>query len=117
MRAWLAVSLLAFLLLPFVAQRSAAAQTGERITAYNVEIRIEPGGSLRIVEDIAYDFGDAERHGIFREIPTRLRFNGTQDRIYRLQDVDVSASEDTPDEFEMEDVEGGITRIRIGEPD
>jgi hypothetical protein len=94
-----------------------AAQAGERIIAYNVEIRIEAGGSIRIVEDIAYDFGSNERRGIFREIRTRLEYNETQDRIYRLQDVDVSASEGTPDDVEIEDESNGVTRIRIGDPD
>jgi hypothetical protein len=117
MRASLAASFFAFLSVAFFSQEGIAAQAGERITAYNVEIRIEPGGSLRITEDIAYDFGNTDRHGIFRDIPTTLRFSDTQNRIYHLQDVDVSASEGTPDEFEIEDVEGGITRIRIGDPD
>lgn len=94
-----------------------AAQAGERITDYRVDIEIGDDGVLTIVETIAYDFGSAERHGILRDIPTRLRYDDTYDRIYPLEVVRVRASEGTPDDYEVESVQGGLTRIRVGDAD
>jgi uncharacterized membrane protein len=89
----------------------------EQIDAYRVDIRIEPDGALLITEDIHYDFGDEERHGIFRDIPTRLRYDDEQDRVYPLDVESVTGSPGTPAQYEVEGGPGGITRIRIGDPD
>ena len=95
----------------------AHAQTGERITSYDVVIEIRDDGTLAIVETIDYDFGSTPRHGILRDIPTRLRYDDTDDRVYPLDVVRVRASDDTPANYEVESVEGGITRIRVGDAD
>lgn len=96
----------------------AQAQTFERIDRYDVRIEIRRDDSLRITETIAYDFGARERHGIFRDVPTTLRYDDTDDRIYPLSVEAVSASPPgTPAGFATEGIEGGLTRIRIGDPD
>jgi len=100
-----------------VAAVPAHAQSGERIVDYDVVITIEADGSLTIVEAIAYDFGAASRHGILRDIPTTLRFDDTYDRVYPIEVVEVRASEGTPAAYEVESVEGGLTRIRVGDAD
>jgi uncharacterized protein (TIGR04222 family) len=96
---------------------TARAQVGERIPSYDVAITIGEDGTLTIVETIVYDFGSAQRHGILRDIPTRLRYDDTYDRIYPLEVVRVRASGETPAGYEVESAEGGITRIRVGDPD
>jgi hypothetical protein len=90
----------------------------ERIDAYDVVIEIESSGDLLITETIAYDFGDAERRGIFRDVPTALRWEPDEryDRIYPLDVVSVSSAT-APDQYAVEDAGGGKTRIRIGDPD
>jgi uncharacterized protein (TIGR04222 family) len=93
------------------------AQPSERIVDYDVAIEIEDDGTLTIVETIDYDFGASPRHGILRDIPTRLRYDDTYDRIYPLEVVGVRASEGTPAGYEVESTEGGITRIRVGDAD
>jgi len=108
---------IAFVLATLLAASPAAAQVGERITDYDVSIEIGDDGTLTIVETIDYDFGPTPRHGILRDIPTRLRYDDTYDRIYPLDVVEVRASEGTPAAYEVESVEGGITRIRVGEAD
>ncbi|MDH4113059.1 MAG: DUF2207 domain-containing protein [Actinomycetota bacterium] len=95
----------------------ASAQSSERIVDYAVDITIESDGSLTIVETIAYDFGSASRHGILRDIPTRLRYDDTYDRVYPLAVVEVRAGGGTPSGYEVESVEGGLTRIRVGDAD
>lgn len=41
----------------------------EKINSYNTNIEILQDGSIDVIETIKYDFGNASRHGIFRDIP------------------------------------------------
>ncbi|WP_292660274.1 DUF2207 domain-containing protein, partial [Nitratifractor sp.] len=45
----------------------------EAIRDYNITVRLLSNGSLHITEAIAYDFNGNRRHGIYREIPTKMR--------------------------------------------
>ena len=105
----------AAVLLPAPAHAQAPAV--ERIHTYDVAIAIERDGRILVVERIDYDFGGAHKHGIFRDIPVRLRYDDTYDRIYDVEVVSVRGSPGTPAQYELEEVEGGILRIRIGDPD
>ncbi|MEP6757643.1 MAG: DUF2207 domain-containing protein [Actinomycetota bacterium] len=100
----------------FGASGSSAAGS-ESITSYDVDITIQPNGDLSVVETIAYDFGNEPRHGIFRDIPTRVRYDDRYDRVYPLRVDDVSGSAGTPVGYTIEAAGGGMTRIKIGDPD
>jgi hypothetical protein len=54
------------------------------ITSFASSIAIHPDSSLSIVEDIRADFGSLPKHGIFRYIPVRYRYDNTRDRYYDL---------------------------------
>lgn len=43
---------------------------GEEIQYFTSSININQDGTFKVTEDIKYDFGDEQRHGIFRYIPT-----------------------------------------------
>ena len=95
----------------------ATAQSAERITNYRTTIAIQDDGRLEITEVIAYDFGSNERHGIFRDIPTRFPFDSEHERIYPLHLRSVTADpESTPTDTKVSEVDN-VTRIRIGDPD
>ncbi len=95
----------------------AKAQIGsERITAYDVEIKVEPTGALLVTETIDYDFGFLQRHGIFREIPVRFDYDDRYERIYPLKVVSVNGSPGTPDGYKQENI-GRETRLKIGDAD
>jgi uncharacterized membrane protein YgcG len=96
----------------------ASAQVGrEQIRSYLVDVVVERDGDITVVEQIDYDFGNDERHGIFRDIPTRLRYDDRYDRVYRLHDIKVTGDPKTPTKYETEDLPGGLTRIKIGDAD
>ncbi|HYN98595.1 MAG TPA: DUF2207 domain-containing protein, partial [Actinomycetota bacterium] len=97
---------------------SAFAQPGsEQITGYRVDMEIQsPSGDLVVTEKISYDFGAAERHGIFRNIPVRFTYDDKFDRIYPLEVLSVTGSPGTPDQYE-ELSEGRNHVIKIGDPD
>jgi len=94
------------------------ARAAERIPSYGVDITIEPDGSIEVVETITYDFGSSPHHGIFRDIPTAVPYepNDRYDRVFPLH-VDSVTSATAPDRYEVQDAGGGLTRIRIGDPD
>lgn len=94
----------------------AGAQAGEQIRDYQVSLRVNSAGSLLVSEDITYDFGAEERHGIFREIPVRFHYDDRYDRIYDVEDVSVRSSPGTPVQVERE-TSGGTLSLRIGDPD
>ena len=88
----------------------------ESIKRYDVQIQIQPSGSMLVTETIDYDFGSVPKHGIFRDIPERLHYDDTYDRIYRIDVVSVKAV-GAPADYEVEHEGGGILHIRIGDPD
>ncbi len=93
----------------------ASAQTGtEGIISYDTGIAIQRDGSILVTERIVYNFGSNQRHGIIREIPVRLGYNGSYDRIYRV-DVESVHSPDAPAQYTVEN-NGSYVSIRIGDP-
>jgi uncharacterized membrane protein YgcG len=100
-----------------VSMGRARAQPAEAILRYDIAIQIQRDDSIVVREAIDYDFGTAQRHGIFRDIPTTLRYDGDHDRTYPLDAVSVTGSPGTPVQYETEDAGAGTTRIRIGDPD
>lgn len=118
LRRTFASALLLVALLAGLPGGSAAAQgfVFESIKRYDVQIQIQPSGSLLVTETIDYDFGSVAKHGIFRDIPERLHYDDTYDRIYRIEVVSVKAV-GAPAGYEVEHQGGGILHIRIGDPD
>ena len=94
----------------------ARAQFTEQIDGYDVSIELRTDGSLRITEIIDYDFGVTEHHGIFRDVPTRVHYDDTYDRVYPLTVESVSASGGASADYTVEQ-DGSLTRIKIGDPD
>src|SRR5439155_20196217 len=60
----------------------AGAQGDEAIHFDAVDITIRRDGSLLVHEVIDYDFGTTPHHGIFRDIPYRLTYDGRYDRVF-----------------------------------
>jgi len=111
------LTLAAWLALGIAVARQAGAQSAEVIHRYGVAIQIEQDDSIVVKETIDYDFGTAQRHGIFRDIPTTLRYDDAHDRTYPLDVLSVTGSPGTPVQYETQDAGAGTTRIRIGDPD
>ena len=88
----------------------------EETPRYDVRIEIEPSGDLLVTETIDQQFGDTPRHGIFRYIPNRLRYDDEYDRVYPIDLISVETSPGTPDDVETSEEQGNFV-IRIGDPD
>lgn len=69
---------------------NAGADEGWVITSFDSSIAISVDATVTIQEDVRVDFGSLQKHGIFRTIPLRYRYDGTRDRYYRLNVVSVT---------------------------
>jgi uncharacterized membrane protein YgcG len=94
--------------------RATAQASAERITSYHAGIAIQRDGSILVTEQIVYNFGSSQRHGIIRAIPVRLTYNGSYDRIYAV-DVQSVESPDAPAQYTA-DNNGSYVSIKIGDP-
>ncbi len=48
----------------------------EEISEYNVDINLHKDSTITVIETIDYDFGNLDRHGIFRFIPINFKIDG-----------------------------------------
>ncbi|WP_201353165.1 DUF2207 domain-containing protein [Hydrogenimonas urashimensis] len=90
----------------------------ESIRQYDVTIDLHEDGSLDVEEIIDYDFGTAQRHGIFRDIPKNVtgRYGP---RSIGLADFRVMR-DNAPEPFETLNVlgdAGAMVRLKIGRGD
>src|SRR5487761_354730 len=67
-----------------VSSGPAHADEGWVITSFHSDINISSGSTLTVTEYIRVDFGSLQKHGIFRTIPLRYRYDDSHDRYYEL---------------------------------
>src|SRR5260370_41341864 len=70
--------------------QNVSADEGWVINSFHSDITIAGSSALTITEGIDGDFGSQQRHGIFRTIPTRYRYDDSHDRYYDLEAVSVT---------------------------
>jgi hypothetical protein len=86
----------------FAVQTGASAQTSpEKIVSYDVAIAIQHDASILVTEQIVYDFGSHQRHGIRREIPVLYTYSKHYDRYYPLAVRSVQ-SPDAPAQYTID---------------
>jgi hypothetical protein len=115
LRAAGAVAVLAGALLLGGAAQPAGAAPGESIPRYGTRIEVRVDGRMRVIETIGYDFGAERRHGIFRRIPVKFRYDKSRDRIYPIDDVKVTMDGSVVPFDQSWD--GGYQELKIGDPD
>jgi type II secretory pathway pseudopilin PulG len=92
----------------------AHADEGWVIPSFHADIAIGSDSKLTITEDIQVDFGSQSKHGIFRTIPLRYRFDSTQDRFYDLT-VDSVTNGSQPVPYD-DSISSDNEVIKIGDP-
>ena len=97
-----------------VSGRTAGADEGWVIKSFQSTIHINPDSTIAVEEDIRVDFGDLQRHGIFRTIPVRYQYDNSQDRYYNLYVKSVTDGQ-RPVRFDT-NVYGASLVIKIGDP-
>ncbi|HOY56447.1 MAG TPA: DUF2207 domain-containing protein [bacterium] len=97
-----------FLSLPFMAY-------AEEVNVFSSAITIQSNSSIVVTENIGYDFGILERHGIYRDIPYQYQARGGN---YSL-DINILSVQDESGAKvnHTESRSGGKLRIKIGDAD
>ncbi len=90
------------------------ADEGWTITSFHSQIVIGTDSSLTIQEDIRVDFGAQQKHGIFRTIPLRYRYDDNHDRYYTLEVVAVTDGGKPITHTDSVDSDNYV--IKIGDP-
>lgn len=93
----------------------ASAASGESIKKFESHVLIYKDGKAHISEDITYDFGENERHGIYRDIP--IDYKDGSNNFYLNANVN-KVTNDAGEQVETDtSKENGNLRIKIGDPD
>lgn len=87
------------------------AEADEIINNFNVSITIQKDGAVFVTENIIYDFGLNQKHGIFREIPLKS-VNGPQ---LNINVFGVTNEIGQPYKYTTS-IKNNILRIKIGDP-
>lgn len=93
----------------------ASADGGWVIDSFHADIAVRADGSLSFVEAIDVDFDGLQKHGIFREIPTRYRYDDTRDRVYRVAVQGVTDASGRAIQYQVSTGDSAI-KIKIGDP-
>src|SRR5260370_7726485 len=67
-----------------IAGSACTSNEGWVITSFQSDITISKDSTLTVIEDIKVDFGTQLKHGIFRTIPLRYRFDDSRYRLLSL---------------------------------
>jgi len=91
-----------------------ADESGWLITSFHSDIHIAADSTLTISEDIQVDFGVLQKHGIFRTIPLRYRYDDSHDRYYTIS-IDSVTDGSRPIPYN-DSVDNDNEVIKIGDP-
>lgn len=91
---------------------------GEEVRSFAAEYVVGPDGAVSVQEVITYDFGDVERHGIFRELDTQhpsASGSWLRERVvaYDLTAVTRAGSREPYTVTR----DGSTVRVKVGDPD
>ncbi len=92
--------------------------SAEEIASYTTSLSLEVDGQLRVVEEIVYDFGTLQRHGIYREIPRGLPDTPSSWLFERTISIDnlVVARDGQPELYDVS-LTKDVVKVKIGNPD
>ena len=90
------------------------AQDIERIDEFTIDVDISANGEVQFIETITYDFGNFEKHGIFRELPIRDKLDSGD---YWVHPVEVnSVTRNGATDMYSENQDGYWKSLMIGDP-
>lgn len=91
------------------------AQAVEVIESFDVSVTVNEDATIQVMEEIAYNFGEDQRHGIYRDIPVKYKARGG---TYKLRVSEVSVVDDFGDAYAVQvSQEGSNLRLKIGDAD
>ncbi|MEX0616197.1 MAG: DUF2207 domain-containing protein [Candidatus Woykebacteria bacterium] len=99
----------------FLLSAPAFAQENWLIESFSSQIEIQTSGKVKVVENIAVDFGSLQKHGIFRDVPFVYLLENGEKRYSEIEVVEISNNgQSTPYETYTT---GDFIEIKTGDPD
>ena len=90
----------------------------ENVTRFNTNIKIEPDGKVYVSEDITYNFGSKNKHGIFRTIPYKKTSEEDKKFVMTIDNISVLDDSGRPHKFTTDkSISSGEITLKIGDPD
>jgi uncharacterized membrane protein YgcG len=90
------------------------ADEGWVITSFHSDITVATSSAVTVKEDIRVDFGAQQKHGIFRTIPLRYRYDDSHDRYYALEVM--SVTDGARPLIHSDSIDNDNYVIKIGDP-
>ena len=90
--------------------------SAEEIKSFKSVININRDGTIDVVETIAYDFGQLDRHGIYRDIPYLTTNKGGKKFVLDFKNVSVTDEKGTDYQYSKSKI-GEKLQLKIGDPD
>jgi len=87
---------------------AAASDPEDVITKYDMTIDLDSDGVAHVRLDLTVDFGVRPNNGPYLTYVVKQRFDGEQDRVYRISDLRAS-SPDAPADVATEEIVGQVT--------
>jgi len=87
----------------------------EKIDNYNILMRVEKNGDLFVSERIDYNFGQLQRHGIYRDIPLTLTHDKKKSKL-KITDIAVTDESGNLAPFTIDKTRQNL-QIKIGDAD
>lgn len=86
----------------------------EIVRSFDSNITAQKDGTIKVTENIEYDFGSGDRHGIYRFIPTVSKVGN----LYRIIDINFKeVKRDGKNEKYKIDLSSKKAEVKIGDPD
>lgn len=86
----------------------------ERITDFTARIDIHKDASFDVTEVIMYDFGDLQKHGIYRYIPYKYKTNDGKTRLLEITNVSITNEKKEKYNF-TKSTSGNFLEFKIGD--
>ncbi|MFH1426093.1 MAG: DUF2207 domain-containing protein [Candidatus Kerfeldbacteria bacterium] len=87
----------------------------ELIRDFQADISVHEDGSIDVEERIYYDFGELEKHGIYRYIP--VVYSSTDYDEFELDMIVHSVQDEKGNDYQYEETHGYDVFLKIGDPD
>ncbi|XLQ20542.1 MAG: DUF2207 domain-containing protein [Candidatus Moraniibacteriota bacterium] len=90
--------------------------SAENISQFDVDLAINEDATIDVTETIVYEFGDLEKHGIYRTIPVKYKTDKGNNRSIKLSKISVVDEQGQERTF-AKSATGGNIKLKIGDAD
>lgn len=113
---YILLSFLLSLFLLFTFTSKTYAQTTEQIQKYVVNTRVNSDGTINVIEEITYNFGNNQKHGIYRNLDTIKENN--EGKKFKLTITDIVVVDQNNNEYTTQvEKQTNNVMIRVGDAD